>query len=63
MKNLLPDTMRAVLLTGYGGFDKLDYRDDVPVPVPGSNEVLIRVGAAGVNNTDTAQQDFLDKNS
>lgn len=52
MKNHSPDTMCAVLLTGYGGFDKLEYRDDVPVPVPGPDEVLIRVGAAGINNTD-----------
>jgi NADPH:quinone reductase-like Zn-dependent oxidoreductase len=44
--------MKAVLLTGNGGFDKLDYRTDVPVPVPGAGDVLIRVGAAGVNNTD-----------
>ena len=44
--------MRAVLLTGHGGFDMLDLRNDVPVPVPGSQDVLIRVGAAGVNNTD-----------
>lgn len=52
MKNNIPDTMGAVLLTGYGGFDKLEYRDDVPVPAPGPDEVLIRVGAAGINNTD-----------
>ena len=45
-------TMAAVLLTGHGGFDKLAYRSDVPVPVPGKAEVLIRVLAAGVNNTD-----------
>jgi len=44
--------MRAVLLTGHGGYDKLDFRDDVPVPIPGPNDVLIRVAAAGVNNTD-----------
>jgi NADPH:quinone reductase-like Zn-dependent oxidoreductase len=44
--------MAAVLLTGNGGFDKLSFRDDVSVPVPGAGEVLIRVGAAGVNNTD-----------
>jgi NADPH:quinone reductase-like Zn-dependent oxidoreductase len=44
--------MRAVLLTGHGGYDKLDLRDDVPVPKPGAGEVLIKVGAAGVNNTD-----------
>lgn len=44
--------MRAVLLTGHGGFDKLELRDDVPVPVPGSDDVLIRIGTAAVNNTD-----------
>lgn len=44
--------MRAVLLTGHGGYDRLDVRDDVPVPIPGPHDVLIRVAAAGVNNTD-----------
>jgi NADPH:quinone reductase-like Zn-dependent oxidoreductase len=44
--------MAAVLLTGHGDFDRLQYREDVPVPVPGPDEVLIRVQAAGVNNTD-----------
>jgi NADPH:quinone reductase-like Zn-dependent oxidoreductase len=44
--------MRAVLLTGHGGFERLEVRDDVPRPVPGPGEVLIRIGAAGVNNTD-----------
>ncbi len=44
--------MRGVLLKGHGGFEQLEYREDIPVPVPGSGEVLIRVAAAGVNNTD-----------
>lgn len=48
----IPQTMMAVLLTGHGGFERLECRDDVPVPSAGPNEVLIRVGAAGVNNTD-----------
>ena len=48
----IPATMTAVLMTGNGGFDKLDIRSDVAVPVPGPGAVLIRVGAAGVNNTD-----------
>lgn len=47
-----PATMRGVVLTGFGGFDKLEYRSDLPVPHPGEGEVLIRVAAAGVNNTD-----------
>ena len=44
-------TMKAVVTTGNGGYDKLVYRD-VPVPVPGPDEVLIKVLAAGVNNTE-----------
>ncbi|MFM9977059.1 MAG: zinc-binding dehydrogenase [Sphingomonadaceae bacterium] len=48
----LPERMRAVLLTGNGGFNTLEVRDDVPVPRPGPGDVLIRVAAAGVNNTD-----------
>ena len=47
-----PERMSAVLLTGHGGFDRLEYRTDVPVPRPGAGAVLIRVTAAGVNNTD-----------
>jgi len=48
----LPTTMAAVYLTAHGGLDKLEYRTDVPLPQPGVGEVLIQVGAAGVNNTD-----------
>lgn len=44
--------MAAAVLTGHGGLDKLEYRTDVPVPIPRADEVLIRVAAAGVNNTD-----------
>ncbi|WP_256727333.1 alcohol dehydrogenase catalytic domain-containing protein, partial [Streptomyces acidiscabies] len=47
-----PTTMAAVLLTGHGGLEKLEYRTDVPVPRPGKGEVLIQVAAAGINNTD-----------
>ena len=49
---LLPETMAAVLLTGHGGLDQLEYRTDVPVPTAGPGEVLINVRAAGINNTD-----------
>jgi len=44
--------MNAVLLKGHGGFEQLEFRKDVAVPVPRAAEVLIRVGAAGINNTD-----------
>jgi NADPH:quinone reductase-like Zn-dependent oxidoreductase len=48
----LPSLMFGVLLTGHGGFDRLVYRTDLPVPIPGAADVLVRVRAAGVNNTD-----------
>lgn len=43
--------MTAVVTTGHGGFDKLEIRQ-VPIPNPGPGEALIRVLAAGVNNTE-----------
>ncbi|MFT5658645.1 MAG: NADPH:quinone reductase-like Zn-dependent oxidoreductase [Gammaproteobacteria bacterium] len=52
MPDQIPSTMHAVLLTGHGGFENLQYRSDVAVPTAGPQEVLIRVGAAGINNTD-----------
>ncbi|XQW86849.1 alcohol dehydrogenase family protein [Thalassotalea piscium] len=48
----IPKTMKGIQLTGHGGSEVLEYRDDILVPVPKQNEVLIRVAAAGVNNTD-----------
>ncbi len=44
--------MRAVLTTGHGGFDRLSYREDIAVPVPGPRDVLVAIGAAAVNATD-----------
>lgn len=48
----LPATMKGVTLTGHGGFETLEWRDDLPVPSPSAGQVLVRVLAAGVNNTD-----------
>lgn len=44
--------MRSVVLTGHGGPECLEWREDLPHPVAAEGEVLIRVAAAGVNNTD-----------
>lgn len=44
-------SMKAVVTTGNGGYDRLVYRD-VAVPKPKTGEVLLRVLAAGVNNTE-----------
>ena len=48
----LPQFMKGVYLTRHGGLDALEWRDDIPVPVPGARQALVRVLAAGVNNTD-----------
>ncbi len=47
-----PRLMAAVQLLGHGGFDRLRYSETVPVPEPSPDELLIRVAAAGINNTD-----------
>ena len=44
--------MSAVVLTGHGGLEALEYHEDWPTPVPAEHEVLIKVGACGLNNTD-----------
>lgn len=43
--------MKAVVTTGIGGYERLEYRD-VPRPVLRPGEVLVQVLAAGVNNTE-----------
>ncbi|MEP3439709.1 MAG: alcohol dehydrogenase catalytic domain-containing protein [Hoeflea sp.] len=48
----LPEQMSGVVLNGHGGPEMLEWRDDLAVPVPGKTDVLVRVAAAGVNNTD-----------
>ncbi|MDP7208422.1 MAG: alcohol dehydrogenase family protein [Acidimicrobiales bacterium] len=48
----IPDSMTAAQLVGTGGPEMLVVRHDVPVPEPAVDEVLIRVRACGMNNTD-----------
>jgi NADPH:quinone reductase-like Zn-dependent oxidoreductase len=47
-----PKLMEAVQLVGHGGYDKLVYSESVTTPIAGPGEVLIKVLAAGINNTD-----------
>ncbi|TCU20281.1 alcohol dehydrogenase family protein [Rhizobium sullae] len=49
---VIPKTMAAVQLVGHGGLDKLVYNESTPVPAPEAGEVLIKVTACGMNNTD-----------
>lgn len=44
-------TMMAVVTVGNGGYDQLQFKE-VPVPSIEPEHVLIKVGAAGVNNTE-----------
>lgn len=46
-----PDRMKAVVTIGAGGYENLVFRD-VPIPQLGEGDVLLRVLAAGLNNTD-----------
>lgn len=48
----IPETMQAVVLMRHGGLDALEIHNDWLVPVPSGQEVLIRVAACGLNNTD-----------
>lgn len=52
-------TMAAMCLMGHGGLDQLIYRQDLPVPTPGSDEVLVKVTATAKNNTDRKAREGL----
>ena len=45
-------TMSGVALTAHGGPECLEWRDDLPKPAAGPTDVIVRVHAAAVNNTD-----------
>jgi NADPH:quinone reductase-like Zn-dependent oxidoreductase len=59
-KRKLRGLMKAVQIHEYGGTDKLIY-EDVPVPQPAPDEVLIRVHAASVNPVDWKIREGLHK--
>ena len=48
----IPEHMRAYQLIGHGGPEMLRLVPDAPTPKTSIGEVLIHVGAAGLNNTD-----------
>ena len=48
----LPDTMTAMVTMGHGDLDRMVLHTDWPRPDPAADEVLVKVGACGLNNTD-----------
>lgn len=55
----VPKMMSAMLLTGHGDVDKLQYRQDVTTPKPGVGQVLVQVTATAKNNTDRKAREGL----
>lgn len=51
----LPDTMRFVDLSSFGGPEVMRF-SEMKVPLPRAGELLVRVEAAGVNRPDVAQR-------
>ena len=49
---IMQQTMRAMVLMGHGGLDQLVYHENWVMPEPKAGEVLIKVSACGLNNTD-----------
>jgi NADPH2:quinone reductase len=49
----IPRTQYGVKLTGKGGVEVLDYRQDLPIPDLKEGEVLIKTEYSGVNYIDT----------
>jgi len=48
----IPLKMHAMVLTGHGGLDKYEWFETWKTPKPQKDEVLIKVSACGLNNTD-----------
>ncbi|WP_100639913.1 zinc-binding dehydrogenase [Marinobacter salexigens] len=55
---MIPNTMKAMVLTGHGDIEKLEYKD-VPTPFPAPGEVLVQVTATAKNNTDRKAREGL----
>jgi NADPH:quinone reductase-like Zn-dependent oxidoreductase len=56
---MIPQTMKAMLLTGHGGIEKLQYTENFPTPEPAAGEVLVKVTATAKNNTDRKAREGL----
>lgn len=48
----IPKTMKGVLIEKAGGPEVLQYKVDLPVPVPQAGEVLVKNDFSGINYVD-----------
>jgi len=49
----IPKTMKGVLIEKTGGVEVLDYKTNLPVPVPKEGEILVKNDFIGINYIDT----------
>jgi hypothetical protein len=49
----VPKTMAGVQISRTGGPEVLEYKTDLPVPIPKAGEVLVKNESIGVNYIDT----------
>lgn len=49
----IPKLMKGILIEKTGGTEVLQYRDDLPIPVPKDGEVLLKIEFIGINYIDT----------
>lgn len=49
----LPKTMKGILIEKTGGTEVLQYRTDLPIPVPKPGELLVKNDYIGINYIDT----------
>ena len=52
MNSPIPSLMKGVIIEKAGGTDVLQYKSEIPVPVPKDGEVLIKNDFIGVNYID-----------
>ncbi|XP_007908386.1 synaptic vesicle membrane protein VAT-1 homolog [Callorhinchus milii] len=59
-----PSSYKAIVLSGFGGYDKLSVEMKKGVPIPKAGEILVRVKAGGLNFADLmARQGIYDRMS
>lgn len=49
----LPKIMKGILIEKTGGTEVLQYRTDLPIPVPKAGELLVKNEYIGINYIDT----------